>query len=90
MRHGSNKPHQPYAMKPEQERVSLQQANLEKDIRVIFDNKLLFRENISKRSATANRNIGVIFKSFTYLDNGMFLCLYKSLVRPHIENATTV
>ena len=54
--------------------------------------KILVRalEHISKKSAIANRNLGIIFKSFTYLDKEMFLCLYKSLVRPYVEYATTV
>ena len=40
-----------------------------------------------KKAAIANRNLGIIFKSFTYLDKEISLCLYKSLVRPHLEYA---
>ena len=90
MRLGAKTPLQQYTMKSGVERVNLEQVTSEKDLGVTVDNKLLFREHISKKSAIANRNLGIIFKSFTYLDKEMFLCLYKSLVRPHFEYATTV
>ena len=90
MRLGAKTPLQQYTMKSGVERVNLEQVTSEKDLGVTVDNKLLFREHISKKSAIANRNLGIIFKSFTYLDKEMFLCLYKSLVRPHVEYATTV
>ena len=61
-----------------------------KDLGVIFDEKLLFREHISKKIAIANRNLGLILKSFNYLNKEMFMCLYKALVRPHLEYATQV
>ena len=38
----------------------------------------------------ANRNLGIIFRTFTYIDQEMFLNLHKSLVRPHLEYATPV
>ena len=90
MRLGTKIPLQQYTMKSGVERVSLEQVTSEKDLGVTVDNKLLFKEHITEKSAIANRNLGVIFKSFTYLDKEMFLCLYKSLVRPHVEYATTV
>ena len=77
MRYGKNKPNQPYTMKAGQERVIIVQVKTEKDLGVIFDDKLLFREHIAKKSAVANRNLELIFRSFTYLTK-MFLCLYKS------------
>ena len=40
------KTHQLYTMKSGQERVSLEQVNSEKDLGVILDKKLLFREHI--------------------------------------------
>ena len=87
---GAKTPLQQYTMKSGVERASLEQVTLEKELGVTIDNKLLFRQHISKKSAIANRNLGIIFKSFTYLDEEMCLCLYKSLVRPHVEYATTV
>ena len=45
----------------------------EKDLGIIFDEKLIFRDHISKKAAIANRNLGLIFRSFTYIDKVMFL-----------------
>ena len=57
----------------------------DKDLGVFIDEKLNFREHITKKVNIANRNLGLIFRSFTYMDKEMFLNLYKSMVRPHIE-----
>ena len=43
--------------------TNTQQITSEKDLGVIFDEKLLFREHIAKTAAVANRNLGLIFKS---------------------------
>ena len=78
MRHGKNHPNQPYTMKSGQERIQIEQVKVEKDLGVIFDEKLLFREHISKKSAIANRNLGLIFKSFTYLNKENVYVLIKN------------
>ena len=66
MRLGAKTPLQQYTMKSGVQRVSLEQVTSEKDLGVTVDNKLLFREHISKKSAIANRNLGIIFKSFIH------------------------
>ena len=90
MRYVKNQPNQPYRMKAGNKRVIIEEVKTEKDLGVIFDDKLLFRDHIAKKSAIDNRNLGLLFKSFTYLNKEMFLCLYKSIVRLHLEYATTV
>ena len=62
----------------------------EKDLGVIMDTSWKFTEHINNKVNKANRNVGLIFRTFTYMDTGMFLNLYKSIVRPHLEYATTV
>ena len=61
-----------------------------KDLGVIIDSKLTFRDHITSKVNLANRNLGIIFRIFTFLDTEFFLTLYKSLVRPHFEYATVV
>ena len=66
------------------------QVDNEKDLGVTFDSKLSFSKHISNKVNIANRNLGLIYKNFTYLDKEMFLALYKALVRPHLEYATVI
>ena len=68
----------------------IEQFQSENDLGLIFYSKLNFRGHITKKVALANRNLGLIFKSFTYIDKEMFISLYKSLVRLHLEYATPV
>ena len=62
----------------------------EKDLGVIVDKNLKFHTHITSKIKIANRNLGIIFRTFTYMDKTIFLHLYKSLVRPHLEYASTV
>ena len=72
MRFGKNQPNQPYTMKAGNERVIIEQVKTEKDLCVIFDDKLLFRDHIAKKPIIANKNLGLVFKSFIYLNKEMF------------------
>ena len=56
----------------------------------IMDKALNFSEDINSKINKANRNLGLIFRTFTYMDKKMFLNLYKSIVHPHVEYAVTV
>jgi spore maturation protein CgeB len=70
--------------------VELAWSTSEKDLGVIVDCKLSFSEEICSRIKKANVVMGVIRRTFTYLDEKMFMCLYCSLVRPHLEYASSV
>ena len=69
---------------------SLKQVQEERDLGVIVDDKLLFRRHISKQVNKANTMIFLIKHTFKYLDADIFNLLYKSLVRPQVEYASTV
>ena len=86
-----------YTMRYSDELNEIQKVTSEKDLGVLVDNKLLFREHIAKKVGTANRNLGLIFKTFEFMDKDMFLNLYKSLDHtsnmlqwygPHTSNPT--
>ena len=62
----------------------------EKDLGIIIDNKPNFQNHINKQVNKANQKLGPINRSFKYMDNDMFLQLFKSLVRPHLEYGSTV
>ena len=61
-----------------------------KDLGVIVDNHLTFRNHIAEKVNKANQIMGLIRQAFVFLDKNNFNLLYKSLVRPHIENGNIV
>ena len=77
-----------YTLETQQREFEITKVESEQDLCVTLDKNLSFREHISTKINLANRNLGIIFRSFSYLDPEMFLSLYKSLVRPHLEDAT--
>ena len=70
--------------------VEIEIVDQEKDLGVTVDSNLQFRHHIVSKVSIANRNLGIIFRTFTYLSQEMFLSLYKSLVRPYLEYASVV
>ena len=79
-----------YQMKSGQESTKIEKVASEKDLGVIVDQALNFSEHINSKVNKANRNLGMIFRTFTFMDKEIFLNLYKSVVRPHLEYAVTV
>ena len=72
------------------ETIEIEKVTCEKDLGVFIDKALNFSKHISTKVSKANQNLEIIFRTFTYMDTDMFLNLYKSIVRPHIEYAVTV
>ena len=68
----------------------LTRVSSEKDLGVIWDDELNFREEIASRVKKANSIMGVIRRTYVYLDEETFTLLYKGLVRPHLEYAAPV
>ena len=66
-------------------RIQLKETEAERDIGVVIDNKLSFKEHIAQVTAKANRVVGIIRRSFDYLTPSVFIQMYKSLVRPILE-----
>jgi hypothetical protein len=62
----------------------------EKDLGVTIDSKLKFTTHISNKVNTANKIMGIIRRTFTYLDQTIFTRLFKAMVRPHLEYANPV
>ena len=62
----------------------------EKDLGVYVDSELSFDEHISMKVKKANQLVGLIRRSFSYLDEKTFVKLYTALVRPHLEYAQCV
>ena len=56
-----------------------------KDLGIKVSDDLKWTKHITMCVKKANRMIGLIKNTFTYMDKDMFLVLYKSLVRPLLE-----
>ena len=55
------------------------------DLGILFKNNLKFDEHINKVVNKVNSIIGLIRRKFTHIDKSLFLTLYKSLVRSHLD-----
>ena len=62
----------------------------ERDLGVICDSDLNFTSHINDCIRKANQRVGLIRRSFMYLDEKSFLMLYKTLVRPILEYCSSV
>ena len=62
----------------------------EKDLGVIIDSELKFEEHMSAKIKKANSIVGLIRRSFSFLDCKLFKKLYITFVRPHLEYAQVV
>jgi ribonuclease P/MRP protein subunit RPP40 len=70
--------------------IELEETNEEKDLGVTVDKKLTFANHVEKKVNVANRILGLIRVSYSYLDVPTLRELFKSLVRPHLEYANSV
>ena len=62
----------------------------EKDLGVIIDMELTFEEHMASKIKKANGIMGLIRRTFSFLDAETFKTLYTSFVRPHLEYANQV
>ena len=68
----------------------MESVSCEKDVVVHIDSKLSFETHVIKSVCKDNRNLGIIHRSFKQMGEEVFVNLYKSLVRPHVEYASVV
>jgi len=83
---GKNNDKHQYAMGSK----AIENVKNEKDVGVSFDSELKFNEHISLKVNKANQAIGMIRITFTCMDPNIFIPLYKSYVRPHLEYASVI
>ena len=68
----------------------LSNSSCEKDLGVLFDKSLKFDQHINTIINKANRNLGIIRRTFDYMDKAIFCLIFKGIVRPHLEYAAPV
>ena len=69
--------------------ADLAKSEGEKDLGVVVDIRLSFEQHIDGQVSKANRALGLIRRSFTFLDGPTMKTLFKALVRPHLEYGVT-
>lgn len=72
------------------QKINLDHIDTEKDIGVLVDSMLTFSNHIHAQVNKANSIMGLIRRSYTYLDEVSFKSLFQALVRPHLEYAECV
>ena len=87
---GKKNPETKYYMKIENDLQSLESCTEEKDLGITFDDKLSFDQHISNITKKANQMLGIIKRTFNYMDKEIFSKLYKALVRSHLEYGNVV
>ena len=68
----------------------LEHVFAEKDLGVTIDCDLKFEDHIAIKIKKANSLVGLITRSFSYMDCELFKQLYTTFVRPHLEYAHVV
>ena len=71
-------------------RTDLETKEEEKDLGVLTDNKHKFSRHCDKIVTSANKLLGIMRRSFTHLDKINFCLIYKAIIRPVIEYASSV
>lgn len=88
---GKNNPRVTYQMKTSNGNYhTLEETELEKDLGVQVDSKLKFSQHVQTKVNKANKVLGCLKHTFKYMNKDIFLMLYKSLVRPHLEYASCI
>ena len=90
MHFGRQNPCHQYLMNENDQKVQVEESFCEKDLGVHIDNRLKFHKHIETAVNKANSKLGMIRRSFEYLDGDMLVQLYKSIVRPHLEYCNSV
>ena len=87
---GANNHKLNYAMNYEETQLYNDNCSSESDLGVIFDSNLLFVDHIDKALKTANRTLGMIARTFIFLNKTNLTSLCKALVRRHLEYGNVI
>ena len=67
--------------------VDLMITEVEKDLGILVSSNLKSSNHVAAVAAKANARLGIIKRSFEFLDKEIFLALYLTMVRPQLEYA---
>ena len=69
---------------------TLETVEEEVDLGITVDSKLKFSKHVDVKVNKANKLLGLLRHTFKYLNAESLTLLYKSIIRPHLEYATSV
>ena len=75
---------------PGQDFLSLKHESHIKDLGVMMSSDLSFDDHIYDKINMANKMLGIVRRNFADLDTNSFLLIYKSMIRSHLEYASSV
>ena len=87
---GKGNPNNDYTLRSNNEEITIEKCQLEKDLGITFDTHMKFDLHIHDIITRANKILGTIKRNFRYLDKCIFNHLYKSLVRSILEYGQSV
>jgi endonuclease/exonuclease/phosphatase family metal-dependent hydrolase len=90
MHYGRTNPNLNYVMTSDPIPSHMEVTQEEKDLGIIFTPEMKFSLHIAKIVKKANQMVGLVKRSFKYLDKDMFSHLYKALIRSHLESGNKV
>ena len=90
LRVGRGHPEFSYYMWDGNEQVKLSEPETEKHLGVHIDKLLKFEHHITTIAKKSNQMAGLLWRTFEYIDEEMFMTLYKTMVRSHLEYAAPV
>ena len=70
--------------------VQLEETVMETDLGVVVDNKLTFSQHINSTVVKADQVVGMIRRSFKYMDKEIVVQLFTSRVRPILEYGNVI
>ena len=87
---GNQKEPHIYSMSSNNTPIALETTRVEKDLGVYVDAGLTFEEHVQTQTTKANKLLGMIQRTFTYLDQVSLPLLYKAIISPHLEYCNSV
>ncbi|ELU02869.1 hypothetical protein CAPTEDRAFT_133663 [Capitella teleta] len=69
---------------------TLDETNIEKDLGIVINNKLTFRQHFTDKINEGNKTLGIIRLSFSNLTPKYLKLLYAAMVRPPLEYCVAV
>jgi hypothetical protein len=62
----------------------------EKDLGSVFRQNLKFDSHIIEKSNKANKLLGMVKRTFSFMDKQLFLCIYKTLIRSILDYGSPI